>query len=54
MIRHDVCPVCKTMLRWEPPNEMYPAKWVCPKCHYRRWEGKEVTPLFYKEIRKRR
>ena len=52
MIRTDVCPNCKTMLRWEPPDEMVPGKWICPKCKYKRGEGSMVTPWFRKRVRK--
>lgn len=39
--RVDICPSCGRQLRWEPPTFDKPAKWVCPCCHYRRWEGEQ-------------
>lgn len=54
MIRTDICPNCKTALRWEPPDVMVPAKWVCPRCKFKRFEGVTEASWLDRLIRNKR
>lgn len=43
MNRSDICPSCKTALRWEPPGVLGAGYYVCPRCKYHRNEGSAVN-----------
>lgn len=52
--RSDKCPSCGKYLRWIPPSEWEPGKWVCPKCKYRRHEGSERNMFSFLKHRKKK
>lgn len=47
MNRSDICPSCKTRLRYEEPGtyEWECGRWYCPRCKYQRPEGSPRNPF---------
>lgn len=54
MNRFDICPSCRTALRWMPPDEIgwMRGAWVCPRCKYARGEGDPKNPM--KKLKRKR